>query len=235
MASFLSFLLGGVVLLGSNALGQPRFGIRFGMQQSRVTYPIIENNTSFNSIYRFQGGVLADVPIGQLVSIQPTLMASFKGVYFKGEVVNGNTGVVIGSNESKFRPLYLELSAPVVYRFEFAKNRQVFVGAGPYGAVGIMGDIQRYVLYQSYDIDIKWVNNGANQGGANQYNRFDYGYTLIAGLELNHYLITANFTEGLIKPTNFFSAQTQRNQTTGLTVGFILGAKRTPQTLYYEK
>ncbi|MGN6420526.1 MAG: porin family protein [Pseudobacter sp.] len=149
-------------------------------------------------------GVMADLPIGQFFAIQPGLLFTGKG----SKIQNGNS-----SDNNYYKattnPMYIELPVNAVFKIPLETNSQLFVGAGPYIAMGVAGKrkIEGKILGVEYSRkdNIEFSNddpttlNEEEGVGLGIMRRFDAGLNATAGLIINKFLVQVNYGHGLTK------------------------------------
>ena len=157
-----------------------------------------------NTLASFHVGVMADLPVGQYFAIQPGLLFTGKG----SKIQNGNS-----SDNNYYKattnPRYVELPVNAVFKIPLETNSQLFVGAGPYAALGVGGKrkIEGKVLGVEYSRkdNIEFSNddpttfNEEEGAGLGVMRRFDFGLNATAGLILNKFLVQVNYGLGLTK------------------------------------
>jgi hypothetical protein len=202
-----------------------RFGIKAGLNYSNLT---INNAGAVNDkkgIAGWHAGVLVDIPLLPLLSVQPGLLITQKGSKF---TVGDNSGATY--NEVTTRPLYLEMPVNVLLKIPLPNKVKIFAGAGPYIAAGITGknamegrllgtpfSDKESIQYGNDDPD----NNGSAYSGS--IKRFDVGANLIAGLEISHMILNANYGVGLtnIKPGSSNGGDKYKNRVFSVSVGVL--------------
>ena len=173
-------LIGTIVCLAQIAFSQTRFGIRGGLNLTNVkidaTYMGQSASQTGTGIATFHIGGMADVPISEHFSFQPSLLLNGKGSNFD----DGSGGT------SKIRPYYLELPLLLIAKTTLPNtNFSVFGGAGPSVGYGLFGKATSQG--QSGDVF-----------GADGFKRFDFGIDLTAGAELpSGFHFSFHFVPGL--------------------------------------
>jgi hypothetical protein len=153
----------------------------------------------------FQVGVLGDMPLGDVFSIQLGLLLTGKGS--KTEIYTTSN---LNDNyyKVKFNPLYIEVPANFVFKVPFGNDSRLFFGAGPYVAIGVGGKTkgeQKYLgITSTYEKDIQFNNDdpataGQEDASVNKLRRFDYGANFLAGFEAGKAMIGVNYGLGLAK------------------------------------
>ncbi|NII28272.1 PorT family protein [Pseudoflavitalea sp. X16] len=195
----------------------PRFGIKAGInianQNVKLTYMGMSADQNGDAIVGFHIGGVADIPLSPQFSFRPELLLSGKGSKFNGTDDDGNR------TEAEIRPYYLEVPLNFVYRHTFPTQLQFFGGFGPSIGYGIFG---------------KGKSGGASddvfQDGG--YKRFDFGFNVLAGLELESGLtFSINFTPGL---ANIYDGADVvagasdikfKNTNVGISIGYMFARK----------
>lgn len=126
---------------------------------------------------RLGGGL--EYQINDMVSLQPTLYLSHKGVAVKGQDVHINAW-------------YLDMPLDVQLRFNVSDKANFIVAAGPYIAYGVFGkqDVTENKVTVSID----------TFGGEGGLRRFDTGLNFELGLEFGKYIVGGSYELGLVKP-----------------------------------
>jgi hypothetical protein len=158
-----------------------------------------------NNLSSFHVGFIADVPLASVLSFQTGLMLTGKGA--KTDIYYGTT---TDDNYYKLKtnPLYIELPANLVIKIPMGSDARLFVGAGPYIAMGIGGKTtgQRKALgvTSDYSQDIQFndddpTTSEQEDASVNKLRRFDYGINALAGIEVQRFMIGVNYGWGLSK------------------------------------
>lgn len=179
----------------------------------------------------FHVGVMADLPIGKFFAIQPGLLFTGKGA----KLESGNS-TDANYYKATTKPYYIELPVNAVLKIPFEPNgnNNIFVGAGPYIAMGIAGkrEIEGKVLGVAFNREqtIEWSNDdpttfGKEEGAAlGVMRRFDAGINATAGLQLNKFLLSVNYGWGLTKlQSGADNSENDKNKHRVLSVSVGLG------------
>lgn len=138
-----------------------------------------------NSLTSFHAGIIMDVPLASMISIQPALMLTGKGS--KVEYSGNNWNYT-----KKFNPMYVELPVNLLIKPTIGTNTKLYFGAGPYIAAGVggkvsysgnVGDLSGYSDHNiqfgnDNDDDVKPMDVGANVLAG-----FEFGNGLIVGAQ----------------------------------------------------
>jgi hypothetical protein len=89
--------------------------------------------TNPQSRLAWQFGGVADVAMGDRLSVQPALLLSSKGPRYESGIVGVDYNI-------RYRPLYLHLPIPVLGSTDVGEIR-VFGGIGPYVSIGLGGKV----------------------------------------------------------------------------------------------
>jgi hypothetical protein len=199
----LSFLFVSALQAQKNQGG---FIIKGGVNFSNISTADDGSINEANSLTTFNAGVLGDIPIADVLSIQTGLILNGKGA--KSEYYVDDNNHNDNYVKAKFKPLYLELPVNAVFKMPLEDKSAVFIGAGPYLALGIGGksEITTKLLgvENSYEEDIDFDEDDITtdeQEGAqwNKLKQWDMGVNFLAGIEVNHVVLSLNYGLGLTK------------------------------------
>lgn len=143
------------------------------------------------------GGVI-DLAILDVLSIQPGLFYTSKGIKTERNIP------VFGTTTTTFNPQYIELPLNLVLKAPISETSRFFAGAGPYVAMGVAGKYKVKSDLGSNEYDIEFndddpLTQEQEDAGAYKVRKFDYGVNVLAGLELDRFVISANYGLGLAK------------------------------------
>ena len=183
---------------------QSRVFIKGGLNIANVTKNSSGELNSANSLASFHAGVMADLPIGQYFAIQPALLFTGKGSKVQSGNTSDNTYYKATTN-----PMYIELPVNAVFKIPLESKSSLFVGGGPYIAMGVAGNrkIEGKIAGVSFSRkdNIEFSNddpttfNKEEGAGLGIMRRFDAGLNATAGLIIDRFLIQANYGFGLTK------------------------------------
>lgn len=204
--------------------------IRAGINLANVSVTDGGRVDQANQLTSFQVGLLTDISLGA------NLLALQTGVLYtgKGSMVQKGTAGQAGYFKQTFNPRYLELPVNVLVKAPLGSTSRVFVGAGPYVAMGVGGNIStegtRAILGNySYERDITFSNDdpttfSEEEGtGLGVVRRFDYGLNGMAGIEGKNLVLGVNYGLGLAKlqsGTNSNSDNNNKHRVLSFTLGF---------------
>lgn len=194
-----------VCSLGTAAMAQQsNVFVKGGLNLANISHNSDGEVDDAKTLASWHAGVMADLPIGQFFAIQPGILFTGKG----SKIQNGNS-----SDNNYYKattnPMYIEVPVNAVFKVPLETNSQLFVGAGPYAAIGIAGKrkIEGKVAGISFsrkdniefsDDDPTTFNE--EEGAAlGVMRRFDFGLNATAGLILNKFLVQVNYGVGLTK------------------------------------
>lgn len=189
------------VALKTNAQ-DPKFYLKGGFNLANVSYNKSGEVNDANSLPSFHAGLMADLPILPILSVQPGIQFSGKGSKVKW--AQGSY-----SAESKFNPGYVEVPVNLVVNLPLIdQESKVFFGAGGYAAMGVTGkrkiNVNALGIQYSQENKIKFSNDDPTTGneedaGYGKLKRFDYGLNATAGFAFHNLLISVNYSLGLAK------------------------------------
>ena len=182
----LASLLGcGMLSASAQSTGEVRFGITAGMNVANITKLDADSRIGFNLGGRVEYGLTDYLYLGS------GLLLSQKGC-------EENVGINLNEYGGKFKanPLYLQIPIHIGYHYYLNDNLSLFGETGPYLAFGIGGKQKMdYEEPEEEPIHIKYDffddKNGAN--------RFDMGWGLRTGIEVNHFQIHLSYEYGFTK------------------------------------
>ncbi|HWJ27887.1 MAG TPA: porin family protein [Flavisolibacter sp.] len=189
-------------LLASQSHAQSGARIQVGLNLANVSVTDNGKVNDANTLNSFQVGLVGDVRLGSVLYFQPGLLYTGKG----SKVQNGNTSG--NYYKETFNPHYIEMPLNFVAKIPLGVTK-VFVGAGPYVAVGVSGKSKVEGSYAgvgfSNENDIKFSNddpttlNYEEGAGFGIMKRFDYGLNGTVGIEGKSLLLGVNYGLGLAK------------------------------------
>lgn len=159
----------------SNAQTEKSFGVKGGLNFTNLYTEDVDDN---NMLVSFNAGLIAILPITDMIALQPEVIYSGKGA----ELQYNN---VFAEGKVKFRLSYIEV--PILLRFNLTKNFSL--QAGPYLSYLVNADVKSESDNEPF--------NSQTDLDTNDFNKFDYG--LAGGIEfdLNLIGIGARYNYGL--------------------------------------
>jgi len=205
----------------------PRIGFKAGLNAANMS---IDNEGSISnkrSVPSWHVGVYVDIPLMPIVSLQPAILLNGKGSKYTIGDKEGNTYTEIST-----KPLYVEVPVNLIIKLPLPNKVKLFAGAGPYMAIGVGGknSMDGKLLGASFSNDdaIEYSNDDPTTGSnGSAYNgnlkRFDFGLNVLAGLEISHLTLNANYGYGLvnIKPGASNDNSKYQNRVFSLSVGVL--------------
>jgi hypothetical protein len=183
-----------------------------------------------NLLTSFHVGIMGDITIAKVLSIQPGLLFTGKG----SKLQSGNPSD-LNYYKATTNPLYIEIPVNAVIKLPIEKESNFFFGAGPYIAMGVGGkrkiEGKTVGLAYSNNEKIEYSNDDPTTfkteegAGLGVMRRFDYGLNGTAGFQLNGFLISVNYGFGLAKlqsGTNSSEDNMNKHRVLSLSVGFKL-------------
>lgn len=203
--------------------------LRAGLNIANVTITNDGDIDKANSLTSYQVGILADMKVIPMVSVQTGLLFTGKGSKTQSGNTTDNNYYRASSN-----PMYLELPLTLILKSPTGLLK-FFGGAGPYVAMGISGrnTVDGKFLGTAFhsDKDIKWSNddpstlNYEEGSGYGILKRFDYGLNGTAGIETRFIVLSINYGLGLAKlqsGTNSQADDKNKNRVLSFTAGLRL-------------
>jgi len=180
--------------------------IKGGYNASNISVNSNGSVDNSKTLGTFHAGVIADLPLADMFSIQTGLLLNGKGAKANYYLDNNNTSD--NYVKTRFNPLYLELPANFVLKFPLGNDLRLYAGAGPYAAMGVGGTSKIESSFagvkSSSSNDIKFNDDNpttSEQEGSrfDRLKRFDIGFNGLAGIETNRFMLGLNYGLGLTK------------------------------------
>lgn len=221
-------LAAGMLVSGISVKAQQ---IRGGINLANVSVTDNGRVNEANQLTSFHVGFIGDVPLaGSFVSLQPGIL--FTG---KGSKTESGSSTSTFYSKATTNPYYIEVPVNVVVKLPMGTSSKFFVGAGPYGAIGIAGktDIETRtgVVTSNREENIEFSNddpttlNYEEGAGFGIMRRFDYGLNGTAGIEGKSLVLGVNYGLGLAKlqsGTNNNADNNNKHRVLSFTIGFKL-------------
>lgn len=235
----LSLLTIGVIISGSliaqesaTKVNPGGIYIRGGYNASNISVNKDGSVNDAKTLSTFHVGATADIPLAPILSFQTGLLLNGKGSKSNSyaDASNHSDNYV----KSTFNPLYLELPANLVLKFPVGTAARLYVGAGPYAAMGIGGksktESSLLGVKSSTSENIKFNDDdpltGEQEGARyDRLKRFDFGINALAGVEIKRFMVGVNYGLGLTKINSTQTDNTTDNnkyRTFSVGVGFKL-------------
>jgi hypothetical protein len=199
-ASFLGIAVNAQVKPSPNKGG---FMIRGGANFANISVTDNGRVDEANMLTSFHAGIGIDAPLASVLSLQTGLLLSGKGSETESGQPANPTYLKATSN-----PLYVELPLNLVVKMPLTEYTRIYVGAGPYAAMGVGGknkvegkvigiptNSERDIVYS----DDNPFTRPEENAGYGKLKRFDYGVNAQAGLDFNKFAIGVNYGYGFAK------------------------------------
>lgn len=170
----------------SSATANPGgFYIKGGVNFSNISTNNDGTYNDANTLTTFNVGLIGDVPLADVLSLQPGVVLTGKGSKAHNSLLN---------QTNKFNPLYIEVPVNIVVKLPVGSDSRFFFGAGPYGALGVGGKSKTTgdLINESHNIKF-----GDSNG--DDLKSFDFGLNGLAGIEISRLMLGVNYGLGLSK------------------------------------
>jgi len=225
----LLIVLFAVAIFNSAFSQQSRAIVKAGVNLANVSTSSDGNIDKANMLTSFQVGLVGDIHVTSLLYFQP-------GIVFTGK----GSKIEIGRPEENLyakqtsNPFYIEVPANLVIKLPFNSESHFFIGAGPYGAIGVAGKAKTDMTVLGFNSNsensIKFSNDdpstfGEEEGvGLGVLKRFDYGVNGIIGIEGKQLVLSAGYGLGLAKLQSGTNSS-QDNNNKHRVLSFTIGVK----------
>ena len=211
---------------------QKLVGLRGGYNYSNINITSTGQIDKTKSLNSFHAGITANIPF-LVFSFQTSLLVTGKGsTATHGDPNSGDYYV------AKTNPFYLEIPSTFNINFRFGPRSGIFVGVGPYLAMGIAGKNKVYGMEKGTSFSstntISWDNDNpttpnVEEGAAyGKLKRFDYGGTVAGGIFIHGVMASVFYDFGIPKINSLSNSDQEdnlRNQTFGVSLGLLFGGK----------
>jgi hypothetical protein len=185
------------------SINQNRFVLKGGVNFANISVTDNGRVNDANMLTSFHAGIGMDLSLGEGLSLQPSLLLTGKGA--KTEFGKPTDALYIKATS---KPYYIELPVNLVGKIPLSEYTRLYIGAGPYAAMGVTGknSWERKILGVTTKAkeDIKYSNDNPTTAREENYGygklkKFDYGLNAVAGLDFNKFAIGANYGYGFTK------------------------------------
>ena len=219
----------GLLFIGFDSFAQ-HGQIRGGINLANISVTDGGRVDEANQLTSFQVGLLTDISLGtDLLALQTGVLYTGKGA----KVQNGTAGQGAYYRQT-FNPRYIEVPVNLLVKAPLGRTSRVFIGAGPYAAVGVSGKVTTegtlpILGNYDYERDITFSNDdpttfSEEEGtGFGVVRRFDYGVNGTAGIEGKNLILGVNYGLGLAKlqsGANSNADNSNKHRVLSFTLGF---------------
>jgi len=199
-----------------------RFEIKAGPSFANLAMNNASTVNNKNIIPAWHVAGLVDIPLLPVLSVQGGIQVGMKGAKFTVGDNSSNTFTNVSTH-----PIYLEVPLNLVVKIPIVNKVKLFAGAGPYLAAGIGGknklDGQLLGVSFSNDNSIQYNSSDNSSNYNNDLRRFDAGLNFLAGLEISHLSLNANYGYGLsnIKSSSDNNSAKYSNRVVSISIGVL--------------
>ncbi len=178
--------------------------IKGGWNLANITKDESGSVNSKTNLSTFNVGVMGDIPLNDMFSIQTGLFLQGRGAKTDQYFNESHSDYL----KTRFRPLYLQVPADFAVKIPISEGCRVFLGAGPYVEMGIGGKakVESSIagVTTSTSTNIKFNNDDpttSGQEGAryDRLKRFGVGINAIGGIEAGRFIVGVGYDWGLTK------------------------------------
>ncbi len=218
------FLIGGAAANAqtttkTSTVGTTKWGLKAGVNLAKYSYGADDaENSETDHATNFHITGYLDLPLGgKMFSIQPGLSLQGKGAEYFDNTILGN------KIEQQENIMWLEVPVNLVGKIPLgATGTNLFLGAGPYGAVGLAGEIktENETTDQSTTQKIKFGDEDNNDASRK---RTDFGVNFLGGIQLsNGFNVGAGYGLGLtdLRPSGTGGNGQMTNRVLSFSVGY---------------
>lgn len=164
----------------------------------------------------FHVGVILDLPLNEVFSVETGLMLDTKGT----KMDESDEGM---SYESKIITYYLDIPVTLKATQELQSGMKIYGNVGPYVGYGLSGKDKWEYSGEGYSEsgtdDIEW-----GSGDDDHLKRLDFGITAGAGVVINNVIVGVSYDLGLANISSYTDYGTKiQNQVLKFSVGYWFG------------
>jgi hypothetical protein len=184
------------------------------------------------SISGFNAGIVSEIPLSKKIFLQPGLLYFSNGTHIIGQ---GGISGYTGSSYTAIQLYYLRLPVNVVYKMKLNNRFNLLVGAGLYTAKGLSGtgkgneeETSPFARPSAYSFNSKVdFSDDDSPSSANntKIKPFDFGFTVLAGIEWGNFQLTANYSHGFSQVYADGGYQ-YKNVAFGITLAYLFAVKK---------
>ncbi len=195
MIQFRQLCLGALLLFIGTSLSAQSFAVKGGLNLANVNISddsglSEEEDLDTDTRTTFHLGLMADFPLGNVLSFQTGLIYQNRG--YKSEFSRTVFGETI-STEGSVKFLYLDIPLTIKANFELG-GVTAYVYGGGYLGVGITGESEsKTTIGGITETETEDIDFGSDDGPK----RLDYGALVGAGVELNSVFVELSYGLGL--------------------------------------
>ena len=203
------FLLTGMLYAQKTSIG-----FHAGSTFSNQIWKYENESLTLDHIFGFQAGIVADLPLGNHISIQPGLNFLQKGANLKEE----QSGITY---EQIIRSSNIEIPLNFLYNTR-GKSGNFFVGVGPAVSFALGGKFKEKVTNEEdFEEDISFGNDEQED----DLRGLDFGINALVGYQFKPgFFISANYNLGLrnLTPGGNADDGTMKSRYFGIRIGYML-------------
>jgi hypothetical protein len=190
---------------------QVKFGPKAGLNLSTMTFKTSGMGFDPKVLVGFHAGVISEIPLTDVLKFQPGVLYSMKGSNYE-----------IMDEEMSFSPSYIEIPLNFMYDIDL-EGKKLGIFAGPYFAFGVGGKAKA----MGFSEDITF-----GTGEDDVMKPLDFGINFGVGLNLNNFIISAQYGLGLSNLANevAFDAEVETDvkmnlRVFGLSLSYLFGSE----------
>lgn len=203
--------------------------VQGGLNLANITKTTDGQTEDNNILPTFNAGILSRFGLSKIIDLESGLLFTGRGSKSETYFTSSTTDNYV---KARFNPYYVEVPLNLVFKFPVGKNFNAFVHAGPYAAIGVAGkskvDSKILGFSSSSTNSIKFSNDDPftsqqDDAAYDKLKRFDFGFNVGAGLQLDQIILKLNLGVGLTKINSTESNNTADDKNKYRTVSLSVG------------
>lgn len=203
----------------TSTVGNTKWGLKVGVNLAKYSYGADDaENPETDHATNFHVTGYLDLPLGGMFSVQPGLSLQGKGAeYFDDDILGTRV-------ETKENVMWLEVPVNFVGKIPLgATGTNIFLGAGPYGAYALSGEIKTEVEGAGNDDNDSTEKLNFGNDDSDDRKALDFGINFLGGVQLNNgFNIGAGYGLGLsdLRPSGSGGNGQMTNRVLSFSVGY---------------
>jgi hypothetical protein len=217
------FMIATLLIFMVTGMMAQTIGVKAGLNLSNMMMKMGDETLSeeYKMIPGFHAGVIADIPVTKMFSIEAGALVSTKGYKLVEEIFLSDEKMEI---DLSMNLIYIDVPITAKGTIDIGLAK-VYGAVGPYLAYGVAGKTKTEVtimgVTEKDEEDVVW---GTEED--DQLKPFDFGLTAGAGVEFKGFFIGVSYEYGLANLSTYSDDDSViNNRVLGISVGYLFGNK----------
>lgn len=217
------------LIIATTAATKAQTYIQGGLNLANITKTTDGKTEDNNILPTFNAGILSRFDLSDIIDLESGVLFTGRGSKSETYFTSSTTDNYV---KARFNPYYVEVPLNVVIKFPVTKKFNAFAHAGPYAAIGVAGkskvDSKILGFSSSSTNSIKFSDDDPftsqqDDAAYDKLKRFDFGFNVGAGIQLDQIILKLNLGVGLTKINSTESNNTADDKNKYRTVSLSVG------------